>query len=84
MNWGVLTLFPFSLVKPNDSPSRNDRWFQQFVAIRGTRVLAQYLLYLSSKGKQRFVSYFYRHFARSTVLKDGSRPSAGIRDSSLY
>jgi hypothetical protein len=79
MNWGALTLFPlFSSAKPNDYSSRNDRWFQQFVAIRGTAVLAQYISFLSRKGKQRFVLSFYYHFARSTVLKDGSRPSAGI------
>jgi hypothetical protein len=79
MSWGALTLFPlFSSAKPNNHFSRNDRWFQQFVAIRGTRVLAQYISYLSSKGRQRFVLTFYHYFARSTVLKDGSRPSAGI------
>ena len=65
MSWGALTLPPlFSLAKPNDYFFRNDRWFQQFVAIRGTRVLAQYISYLSSKGKQRFVLSFYHYFAR--------------------
>ena len=79
MNWGALILFSFfSSAKPSAFSSRNDRWFQQFVAIRGTRVLAQYISYLSSKGKQRFVLLFYHYFPRSTVLKDGSRPSAGI------
>jgi len=54
------------------------RWFQQFVAIRGPRVLAQFLSYISSKGKQRFVLSSYHRFARPTVPKDGSRPSTRI------
>lgn len=60
------------------------RWFQQFIAMQGTRVLTQYISYISRKGKQRFVPPASCLFARLIGLKDGSRPSIRIRDTSLH
>jgi hypothetical protein len=63
----------------------DDRCLQQFVAMHGTQILVHFISHISHKGKQRFVIPAYRLFAvRSTIVKDGSRPSARIRDSSLY
>jgi cytokinesis protein len=69
---------------PNEILLVDDRWFQQFIAIQGTRVLTQFISYLSRKGKQRFVLSACCLFVCSTIVKDGGRPSAGIRDTSLY
>jgi hypothetical protein len=33
----------------------DDRWFQQFIAMQGTRVLTQFISHISHKEKQRCV-----------------------------
>jgi cytokinesis protein len=81
----VLHHFSFSFgVLPNRL-TRLRRWFQQFILIQGTPVLAQTLSYISRKGKHRFVPLISSYLsACSTVLKVGVRPSTRIRGHSLY
>jgi hypothetical protein len=52
-----------------------DRWVQQFIAMQGTRVLTQFISYISRKGKQRFVLSPCRFFLCTLNDPQGPKPT---------